>query len=47
MYDWEIRRTDATHLETSLEAASANGWDMFAILPAGETANAPLTGEFF
>lgn len=41
MYDWEIRRANAAQLESVLESASAHGFEVFAILPAGEDASLP------
>jgi hypothetical protein len=40
-YDWEVRRVPGSKLEANLEEASAKGWDVFSILPAGEDPNAP------
>ncbi len=39
--NWEVRRLRISQLEATLEAASANGWEVFAILPIGEDPSAP------
>jgi hypothetical protein len=41
MYDWEVRRVSASKLAAGLESASANGFEVFAILPAGEDPSLP------
>ena len=49
-YDYEIKRVPAVGaggLEDTLQKASATNWEVFAILPAGATADAPLSGEYF
>ena len=48
MYNWEIRRVDATTLEKTLEAVT-DGWEVFAILPATDPndPDGPVTGRHF
>jgi hypothetical protein len=41
MYDWEVRRVRGSQLESTLEAASAGGWEVFSVVAAGDDPAAP------
>jgi hypothetical protein len=47
MYDWEVVRVSGMKLESTLKGADAKGWEVFAIIQAGEEPTAPPNDRYY
>ena len=46
MYHWEVVRVSGMKLEPTLRTVDEKGWEVFAIIQAGEDPNAPPNDRY-
>jgi hypothetical protein len=47
MYEWKVTRVSGMKLEPALNSVEEHGWEVFAIIQAGEDPNAPSNDRYY